>query len=271
MPDYKIRVGNVEIISLSDGPFKPPASSVFLKVTEEQWKKYPGFVDSDGILATNLGAFVLRSDGNTIVIDTGAGPGLPGKIPQELKDKGVDINDVSLVALTHLHSDHVGWNITAEGGKPRPTFPNATYWVPKGDWDYFNKPEIFVNSGHIRSQVLPLQDLGILKLIEGETSITSEITSIFTPGHTPGHTSYVITSQGQKGYILGDVVNFPFQVQETDWEISFDSDHALAQKTREAMLDRLEKEGATVGCGHFMPPSFGKIVRSDSRRYWQGL
>ena len=37
MPDYKISVGNVEIISISDGTLKPPVGNVFPRVTEEQW------------------------------------------------------------------------------------------------------------------------------------------------------------------------------------------------------------------------------------------
>ena len=265
MPDYKTRVGNVEIISLSDGTFTPLAANVFARVTKEQWDKYPGAVDSEGKLTTNLGAFALRSEGKTIVIDTGAGA---GGVVRELEAKGVDVDEVAMVAITHLHADHVGWNIT-KGGKL--SFPNAQYWIPKADWDHFTKADVLSNVGHVKDQVVPLQDLGALNLIEGETDLTGEIRSISTPGHTPGHTSYAITSSGQKGYILGDVVNFPFQVQETAWEIAFDGDHALARKTREAMLATLEGEGAVVGAGHFMPPSFGRIVRGDGRRYWQGL
>jgi len=267
MPNYNTRVGNVEIISISDGTFRPHLANVFPKLSDKEFEDYPEFLEPDGMISTNLGAFVLRSEGKIIVIDTGVGPGLPGNIPQDLKNNGIHFEDVSLVAFTHLHPDHVGWSVTDDGAL---IFPNAKYWVPKGDWDYFTNSDVLKESAHIKKQIIPLQELGVINLIEADMSLTGEIKSIATPGHTPGHTSYVISSQGQKGYILGDIVNFPFQLEKTDWEISFDNDHLLARKTREAILDKIEKEDAVVGAGHFMPPSLGKL-RREKRRYWEVL
>jgi hypothetical protein len=35
------------------------------------------------------------------------------------------------------HADHVGWNTRLEAGTWVPTFPNATYLLPRADHDYF--------------------------------------------------------------------------------------------------------------------------------------
>jgi hypothetical protein len=40
---------------------------------------------------------------------------------------------VVLVVLTHLHLDHVGWNLAWDGGPPRPRFPRARYLVQRTD------------------------------------------------------------------------------------------------------------------------------------------
>ena len=40
---------------------------------------------------------------------------------------------------------------------------------------------------------------------------------------------------------------------------------------RREFLDRLEQEGLTVAPCHFPAPGFGKIVRVEGRRYWQGF
>jgi len=271
MANSKVSVGNVEIISLSDGTNEFPANNVFPNVTSGEWARYPGTVSPDGKLKTNFGYFAIRSQGQTILIDTGIGAGFPGRLLEELKTKGVDLNEIAVVAITHLHRDHVGWNLTQEGGKARLTFPNARYWIPKVDWDHFRQPQVLAQAAHVKNLVLPLEELGALKLIDGETNITSELTMVPTPGHTPGHMSVAISSQGQKGYITGDVINFPFQAQETAWELAFDSDRGQARRTREAVLDQLERDGTLVGAGHFMPPSFGRFVRSEGRRYWQGI
>jgi len=43
----------------------------------------------------------------------------------DFKAKGVRPEDVDMVVMTHLHRDHVGWNLTPQGGKYVPTFPKA--------------------------------------------------------------------------------------------------------------------------------------------------
>ena len=65
--------------------------------------------------------------------------------------------------MTHLHGDHVGWNLDADG---KPNFPNARYLVPQGDWDFFNAA---LASNPQMRQVTPLKDLGRMDLISGES------------------------------------------------------------------------------------------------------
>ena len=269
MPDYKINVGNAEVLSVTDGADRAPASTLFPNVAAAEWDAYPGLVGDDGKLDINFGSFVIRSQGKTILVDTGWGKEYPGKLMDELSEKGVSTEEIDIVAFTHLHIDHVGWNITEENGVPRLTFPNAKYYIPKVDYEFFNE-DLETNS-YMTSQVNPLESLGALELIESDTALTSEVTMVSTPGHTPGHMSLGILSDGQRGYILGDVINVASQANETDWEIIFDNDHALARETRERVLERLETDGSVIGMGHYTMPSFGRLLRKEGRRLWQVL
>ena len=269
MPDYKINVGNAEVLSVTDGADRAPASTLFPNVTASAWDAYPGLVGDDGKLDINFGSFVIRSQGKTILVDTGWGKEYPGKLMDELSEKGVSTEEIDIVAFTHLHIDHVGWNITEGNGVPRLTFPNAKYYIPKVDYEFFNE-DLETNS-YMTSQVNPLESLGALELIESDTALTSEVTMVSTPGHTPGHMSLGILSDGQRGYILGDVINVASQANETHWEIIFDNDHALARETRERVLERLETDGSVIGMGHYTMPSFGRLLRKEGRRLWQVL
>lgn len=264
-------IGNVAIISLSDGTGEMQMSDVFPKVPSSEWGKYPDAISPEGKLTANFGCFVMRSKGKTILVDTGVGPGYPGRLLDELVNKGVSIDEINVVLITHLHPDHVGWNIAQDGGQQRLTFPNARYWIPSADWEHFRQPKVLEQATFVEDMVLPLEKLGALELVEGETAITSEVTMLPTPGHTPGHMSVAISSYGEQGFILGDIVGQSFQAQETAWEMSFDNDGEQARATREAVLERLENEQSLVGGGHFAPPSFGFFVRSEGRRYWQGV
>jgi glyoxylase-like metal-dependent hydrolase (beta-lactamase superfamily II) len=83
--------------------------------------------------------------------------------------------------------------------------------------------------------------------------------------------SILITSQGERALILGDVVHSPAQVHETDWVSRADMDPEVTRQTRRTLMERLEREGMVVAAGHFPAPGFGKIMRLEGRRYWQGF
>ena len=267
MPDYKATVGNVELVSLTDGHGDVDPVETFPDSTMEQWRnEYPELLDSNGRIHPRYGSVAVRSGGRLIIVDTGAN-GPDGMLLDEMRQKGVDRESVDLVVMTHLHPDHVGWNLT-DG---RPTFPAARYLVPRADWEYWTQSSVLEDAPHVRDQVMPLEHLQVMDLIDGEHIITDELTAIPTPGHTPGHISIVISSGGQRGFILGDLAHRPAQAHHTDWNPIFDVDGAQARRTRHQVLDRLEAEGSLVSAGHFPEPGFGRFVRREGRRLWQGI
>ena len=267
MPDHKVTVGNVELISLFDAHGDMDPLQVFPASTMDIWRnEYPEFLDADGHIHPRFGPTAVRSGGKLIVVDTGLqAPG--GKFLDDMKAKGVDREAVDLVVTTHLHPDHVGWNLT----NGQPTFPNARYLATRVDWDYWTQPSVLETARHITDQVLPLEGMNILDLIEGEYQITDELKTMPTPGHTPGHISIVVASAGERGMILGDVAHSPAQAHYTDWSPIFDVDGDLSRKTRHEVLDRLEADGSLVSAGHFPGTGFGRFVRQGNRRVWQVL
>ncbi len=269
MARERVTVGDIEIIALSDGVSDSPVNRIFPQVPEAEWKRYPEAFSKPGTLTINFGCYVLRSAQGSILVDTGNGPGRNGTLLDDMKRQGVKVEEVRNVVATHLHGDHYGWNML-EDGKPR--FPNATYWVPKKDWEYFGQPEQTKGWGAgFLTQVLPLERAGLLKLVDGETSITPEVKAFPTPGHTPGHTSYGVSSQGQSGIILGDVFIFPFQAQEVDWHCTWDGDFETARKTRRAILTRAEQDNPVVAASHMPAPGLGRFTQREGRRFWQVL
>ena len=266
MPDHQVKVGNVEFISLSDGaPSRSPLMP-FPDTAIEQWKEFVGLVDEQDQVRTRYGTLAVRSSGKLIIVDTGL-QAEDGTLMDDMSQKGIDRDEVDLVVFTHLHPDHVGWNLT----NGRPNFPNARYVIPQKDWDYWIKPEVVAQAEHITNQVLPLQELGFIDFMQDDHKITDELTTVWTPGHTPGHVSIIVASDGERAYILGDVAHSVAQAHYTDWSPIFDVDPALSRQTRHSVLDQLEAEGTLVSAGHFPHPGFGRFVRGETRRVWQGI
>ena len=266
MPNHKINVGNVELISLNDNlPIRSPFVA-FPHSTIEQWREYPELMADEENGKHRGGSLAIRSSGKLIVADTGM-QGEGCYLLDDMKEKDIDREAVDIVVFTHVHPDHVGWNFT--DGKPN--FPNARFLVPQKDWDYWTHPEVINTVEYVIPQVVPLKELGVMDLIEGEHQITPELTTYPTPGHTPGHNSIRITSNGEHAFILGDVAHSPIQAHYTDWGPEFDIDQDVARATRHAVIDMLEAEGTLISAGHFPDPGFGRFVRGEERRYWQGI
>ena len=266
MTEHNIKVGNVELVSVSDGyPLRSPLMP-FPDTSIEQWREFPELMVSPDEVRSRYGTVVVRSSGKLIVVDTGL-QGPDGMLLEDMAKKGINTGDVDLVVFTHLHPDHVGWNLT--GGKPN--FPNARYMLPRKDWEYWTQADVLANADHISNQVVPLKGLDIMDLIEDDYQITDELKIVATPGHTPGHVSISINSQGERAYILGDVAHSPAQAHYTDWCPIFDILPDVSRTTRHRVLDMLEKEEILVSAGHFPDPGFGHFVRGETRRYWRGL
>ena len=173
--------------------------------------------------------------------------------------------------LSHLHLDHVGWNTEERDGRHVPVFPNARYVVHEDDLTHFRKPEVQAAGRfpYIDKLIDPLDELGALDTLPGDSDLTAEVRALHTPGHTPGHMSVMVASGGERALIQGDVLIHPAQITEPSWTPLFDGDAETAEATRRTLLDRLEASGDTVVSCHFTKPGFGQIVSVEGRRYWR--
>ena len=170
----RIRVGNVEIVAVLDMVPPPRDPTVFITdIPREAWEPYEDEVLENGMLQLYYGCFFLRSQGKTVLVDTGMGPGphahlenRTGDLLGQLRAQGVGADDVNIVVHTHLHQDHVGWNVDGSGDSNRPYFPRARYLGPRKDWEHFTRPEVLPTAPHVTKNVIPLDDLGLIDFID---------------------------------------------------------------------------------------------------------
>jgi glyoxylase-like metal-dependent hydrolase (beta-lactamase superfamily II) len=212
-----------------------------------------------------------------VLVDTGVGGpgapgaswiGTPGRLPGELAGAGVDPDEVDLVVLTHLHLDHIGWNLAWDAGRPRPRFGGARYLVQRADWERFAREGDDDDRAAFERCVRPLRDLGALELLDGDRALSAELSLLHTPGHTPGSQSLLVRSGGAALLLWGDAANHPAQVDQPAWGPGSDLQPAAARATRRRLLGLLEAEGAWLGPAHF-PEPFGTVAGDGEGRHWR--
>lgn len=280
----KLQVGRVEIAALTDldVPIPMKLEQIWPGVPLTEWEPYrarfPHTFWGDDAWHNHVGCFLVRTGNDVVLVDTGIGAqplgaaGPAGALSDELSGQGIAPADITLVFMTHLHLDHVGWNIASDG---TPTFRRARYVMSRAEWDA--RPDHTARATglgqppYIDRCVTPLDALGVLQLLDGEHALTNELTAVPTPGHSPGHMSVMIDSGGERAMILGDVLLHPAQVSEPGWSSRMDMDPERAAETRRRVLDRAVAESLTLAAGHIRQAPFGRVVQEQRRRVWSDL
>lgn len=260
-----MRIGSATVIALTDGegPFFADRAGAFPEATAEQWAAAdrfdPGAVTGEGSWWLQFRAFAIRDEAGVTVVDAGIGPSdgpaaawapVPGRLPQELAEAGVDPAEVDTVVLTHLHTDHVGWSVVAEGPKRRPFFANARYVLQRGEIEAVER----LNPGLRETLLEPLRDAGRLSPADGETALTPRSRVVPTPGHTPGHQSVLVESGGELVAVTGDVLVHALQLLHPEVAYDFETDRRAARRSREELLRRVAAVGGSLATPHLTEP-----------------
>lgn len=279
------KVGDVEIIAVTDGEAAPINPGwPFPNVPSAAWQDARFALDHGGQHRSNFGVFVIRSRDSIVLIDTGLGPGSwevqapnadAGHLLDNLDAAGIDRDSIECVVLTHLHYDHVGWNVqVAESGSPEPMFPRARYLAPRADWEHWqanSDPGAEHHRQAFRDSVMPLQELGVLELVTGEVTVVPGVRTLPTPGHTPGHQSIFVESGPERGIVTGDVIHSSAQFANPEWSHRADIYRVLARKSRRELLERMLPD-VTIAAGHLAHGSnLGAVARVDGRRMWRAF
>lgn len=279
MPHGRVPVGRVEVVALCDAVVSSsaPGSGAYPGVDAAVWRaareRHPDAFADDGRWRLHVHAHVVRSNDRTFLMDTGIGPrsapafawsGTEGSLPSELAAAGADPGEVELVLISHVHDDHLGWNVTDTAA---PTFPNARYVIHRADWDLMASATDEEDREIFAAVLEPLERAGVLQLSDGALAVTDELRLEHAPGHTPGHQVLSIDSNGERAVLSADLVNHPAQLMQPGLAGASDMDPERANATRASWLERIERDGSIVAPAHF-PEPFGRVVRDGAARRW---
>jgi glyoxylase-like metal-dependent hydrolase (beta-lactamase superfamily II) len=255
-----IHVGDIVIRPVLDGVVRL-STDYFIG---SDWTDHQEFIHpDDGKLHVPVGAFVFETGGRTVLIDAGIGDVHNklfdgGALMDNLISGGTRPEDVDVVLVSHLHSDHIGW-LELNG---RSVFANATIFVGAADWEYF------VEGEREKAGRLKVLEPQVSLLDADDVTIAPGVTTLATPGHTPGHTSAVISSGVERMVVLGDALHCPAQLTETEWQVIFDVDPEAAGRVRTALLREAEEPNTRLLPMHFPGMQAARLLPGTGKRRW---
>ena len=198
--------------------------------------------DMDEPMRYPVPAYLIETDSERILVDTGLHPESPEAIgpfvlEQELSIADqVDLTTITRVVLTHLHFDHAGaLSLVPE---------KVPLVVQRAEWTAGH------DDGAVERNFYDPRDYAgshrPLELVDGDHDLLGDgsVLLLLTPGHTPGHQSVQIGE-----LVLGiDVAHFASGLDDHRFPL-FGDDHAAQRRSAER-LRALRDAGHTVMPGH---------------------
>ncbi len=275
---YRMKVGDLEVTALFDGhavfdPHWLNGTKAAMDGVAEALHEDPHMLDvSDE-------GFLVNTGKQLVLVDAGAGTwwgaGALGRLVGSLRSAGYTPEEVDIVLLTHLHSDHVG-GLTTQDGKR--VFPNAEVYVAKAESSFWLSPEIAAKAPKdaqpffqsARAIAAPYIEAGKWHTFSGSEPIVDGLQLVPLPGHTPGHTGYEFSSKGQKILFWGDIIHAQrVQLQHPEVTAVFDIDQTAAAATRNQLLARLARENVLIATPHTsLFPALGRLHKEGSGYSW---
>jgi glyoxylase-like metal-dependent hydrolase (beta-lactamase superfamily II) len=181
-----------------------------------------------------------------------------------LEAAGAGPSQVTHVVMTHMHTDHVGWNTVLKDGRWVPTFPKARYLFPKDEFDHwkadYDKGEE-VQAGSFADSVMPIVEAGMADFMDGVKEVAGCLTPEPVPGHAPGMLSFRLRSNGEEGVFTGDIMHNAIQIAQPHWNDRYCLRPGQAAESRAAALKRAADRGALIMPMHLGAPYCGYVRR----------
>jgi methylmalonyl-CoA epimerase len=272
-----IRLGDIEIVTVSDGFFYLDGGAMFGVVPRTFWeKKAPP--DERNRIRMAMRCVLLRG-ARTMLIDAGSGDKMSAKqadiyrfereynLQHSLPDAGISPDAIDIVLATHLHFDHAGgFTERAPDGSVRPRFPHAQYVVRRGEFDDAMAPNERTKGSYFLENYKPLADHHVLQLVDEDATIMPGVRVRRTGGHTMHHQMVLIESAGRTAVFAADLLPTSAHLPEV-WIMGYDLFPLDTLNFKRAFLrEAIEREYLII-FEHDPDIAAGYIRERDGKRY----
>lgn len=271
------QLGDARVSIISDGS---GLSTIIqqLMVPEAAWRAAVPEANAAGEVVLGYNVAHVALGGASILIDLGFDdPSAESqwREPRHQRSPGIEAGLASLgvrpeaithVLITHAHGDHFAGGTVERDGQRVPRFPNARHYIGRRDWE--GNPARENPSNLINRHLAPIDQAGLLELVDGEREIVPGVTMIAAPGESPGHSIVRVHSGGQTFYFVGDLFHHPCEVENLDW-VSAGRDPVAFRSSRDRFLAEAVPANATIVFTHRPFPPWGTIVRAGNGYRWQ--
>ncbi len=238
---YTHRLGDFKIVSLITRPMEH-SPSLFRSLNPDI---LPQAMNEANFNQSSSNVFLVDVWTRKVLFDSG----MDGKTLELLREAGYKPEDIDIICLTHMHSDHIGGLLGNDG---KPAFPNAVIYVSKHE----------LNANYDNQAIRAYKNR--VKPFSGRIEIAPGINSVPAEAHTPGHMLYLVQSQDQKLIIWGDLLHALVQFKYPEVYLTYDADPSKAVMFRKEILEEAAARHWLIAGMHVIYPGMGYVVKEEN-------
>lgn len=268
--------GGTRVALVRAGTFRSDAGALLGPVP---WSLWGGLVadelDDKRRLLQVLNCLLIETPAGRVLVETGIGERVDEKtramrvyegpaIVPALEAAGFHPDTVDVVAMSHLHFDHAGGLLRADGSR---AFPRATIVAQRAEWEVALGDNPRLVASYVQPELALVRDWGAEGWADGAREVLPGVSVVPTGGHSTGHQAIVVRGGGPGGRTLaffGDLMMRPWAANPR-WVTAFD-DFPLDSVARKAdLFSQAADEGWIVVLSHEREHPIGRLIRDRDR------
>jgi glyoxylase-like metal-dependent hydrolase (beta-lactamase superfamily II) len=274
--------GGVRVALIQAGTFRTDAGAILGPVPWILWRSVAeGELDANRRLLQALNCLLVETPAGRVLIETGIGERLDAKntamreylgtpIVPALRAAGFDPASVDVVAMSHLHFDHAGGLLLADGSR---AFPRARIVAQRAEWEIALGGNSRLVASYDQPELRLVEDWGAQGWIEGDRELLPGVSVVRTGGHSAGHQAVVVRGTGPGATTLaffGDLCMRPWSANPR-WVTAFDDFPLDSVEAKGELFRRAVDEDWTVVLSHEARMPVGKLTPDRDRFRFDGL
>lgn len=269
--------GGTRVGLVQAGTFRSDAGALFGPVPRLLWDRLvTDEIDHEHRLLQALNCLFVETSAGRVLIETGIGERLPEKTVQmrgylgpsilpAMERAGFDPATVDVVAMSHLHFDHAGGLLRADGAK---AFPRARIVAQQSEWEIALDDNSRIVASYDQPELRLVREWGSEGAVDGEAELLPGVSVVRTGGHSKGHQAIVVRGSGDAARTLaffGDLGMRPWSANPR-WVTSFDDFPLDSVEVKGELFARAAADGWLIALSHEPVTPIGRLT-PDRDRY----